>query len=127
MKNLRKIFISAFAVIAMGTSSAATDTINLTGSIADSVSVSFDSDTLNLGDMTSAVSAGFTVVANTDYTVSVPSSGVLTNTNDSDATLTYTVSASKANSTITVTPGAISANLAPGTYASSVTLTVAAA
>jgi hypothetical protein len=126
MKNLnKKIAITLISLSSMGASFAATDSINLIGSIAKAVSVSFDSATLDLGDMSDTSTANFTVVANTDYTVSAPTTGTLVNV-DNGAELGFAISVSKANSSMSITPSAISATQAAGDYQASVTLTVSA-
>jgi hypothetical protein len=129
MKNLNqklnKTLIASALTLAMGTTFAATDSINLIGSIAKAVSVSFDSATLDLGDMTNTSTANFTVVANTDYTVSAPSVGTLVNA-DNGAQLGFSIAVSKENSTMSITPDEISATQAAGDYQASVTLTVSA-
>ena len=136
MKNLNKTLIAASLTAVMGTSFAISlpgapsaptdsDSINLIGNIAKSVSVSFDNATLDLGDMSQTSIANFTVVANTDYVVSAPSVGKLVNV-DNGAELDFAVSVDKANSTMSVTPAEISATQAAGNYQASVVLSVAA-
>jgi hypothetical protein len=128
MKNVNKTLIAASLTALMGTSFAAStdsDTLNLTGSIAKSVSVAFDNATLDLGDMSDTSVANFTVVANTDYTVSAPAAGKLVNV-DNGAELDFAVKVNKANSTMSITPAEISATQAAGNYQASVVLTVAA-
>jgi hypothetical protein len=131
MKNLKKLnktLIAASLTAMMGSSFAAiTDSasINLIGNIAKSVSVSFDSTTLDLGDMSDTSIANFTVVANTDYTVSAPTAGKLVNV-DNGAELDFAVAVSKENSTMSITPAQISATQAAGNYQASVVLVVAA-
>ena len=125
MKNLIKNTIASIAILASVNSFAATESVSLTGNIAKAVAVSFNNATLDLGDMTSASVANFTVVANTDYTVSAPANGTLNNA-DSGTSLAFSTSVSKANSTLTITPDAVSATQAAGNYTANVTLTVAA-
>ena len=128
MKTLNKTLIATSLTALMGASIAAssdTDTLNIVGSIAKSVSVAFDNNTLDLGDMQSASVANFTVVANTDYTVSAPISGKLVNA-DNGAELDFAVAVSKENSTMSITPAQISATQAAGNYQANVVLTVAA-
>jgi hypothetical protein len=128
MKNVNKTLIAASLTALMGTSFAAStdsDTLNLTGSIAKSVSVAFDNATLDLGDMSDTSVANFTVVANTDYTVSAPVSGKLVNV-DNGAELDFGIAVDKTNSTMSITPAEISATQAAGNYQASVVLTVAA-
>jgi hypothetical protein len=131
MKNftkLNKTLIATSLTAIMGSSFAATtdsDSINLIGSIAKAVSISFDNATLDLGDMSDTSVANFTVVANTDYTISGPATGKLVNV-DNGAELDFGVSVDKTNSTMSVTPAAISATQAAGNYQANVTLTVSA-
>jgi hypothetical protein len=127
MKNftkLNKTLIATSLTAIMGSSFAATtdsDSINLIGSIAKAVSISFDNATLDLGDMSDTSVANFTVVANTDYTISGPATGKLVNV-DNGAELDFGVSVDKTNSTMSVTPAAISATQAAGNYQANVTL-----
>lgn len=125
MKNLNKTLIAATIATFMGTSFAATDTLNLVGSIAKAVSVEFENETLDLGDMQEASIANFKVIANTDYTVSAPEAGELVN-KDNDATLGFKIEVSKEKSSMVITPAAISAEQAAGKYEGSVVLTVSA-
>lgn len=104
---------------------AATDSLIASGTIAKAVAVTFDVENMDLADMTGVYEASFTVVANTDYTVSVPATGVLTG-GTTGATLDYALSASKADSKITLDPADISATQAADTYATNITLTVSA-
>jgi hypothetical protein len=131
MKNftkLNKTLIATSLTAIMGSSFAATtdnDSINLIGSIAKAVSVSFDSATLDLGDMSDTSVANFTVVANTDYTVSANEVGLLTNVDNGDV-LGFAINVDKNNSTMSITPSEISATQAAGNYQANVTLTVSA-
>ena len=127
MKNTIRnttLALSAAAILSGG-AMAATDSLNMGGSIAKLVAVTFDVEDLDLGDMTATYDAAFTVVANTDYTVSVPATGVLTGA-VTGATLDFAASASKADGKITIDPADISATQAADSYASNLTLTVAA-
>jgi len=76
LKNINKILVAATIAISMGTATAATGVINLTGSITHKASVSFDAKT-----STAVVNANF------DYTVSAPAKDSNTNT------VAYTVAA----------------------------------
>jgi hypothetical protein len=131
MKNftkLNKTLIATSLTAIMGSSFAATtdsDSINLIGSIAKAVSISFDSATLDLGDMSDTSVANFTVVANTDYTVSANEVGLLTNVDNGDV-LGFAINVDKNNSTMSITPSEISATQAAGNYQANVTLTVSA-
>lgn len=125
MNNLNKTLIMATIATLMGSSFAATDSINLKGFIAKAVSVEFAEETLDLGDMKSASSAEFKVIANTDYTVSAPEEGTLVN-KDTEATLGYKIEVSKEKSVMVVTPAEISAEQAAGNYSGNVVLTVSA-
>jgi hypothetical protein len=113
------------SVVAFGSFAATSDSINIIGSIAKAVSVAFNADNLDLGDMQAAKDAPFTVVANTDYTLSAPLTGTLVNA-DNGAELGFGISVDKAGSVMTVTPDAISATQAAGNYAANVTLSIAA-
>ncbi len=115
----------AGSTLAVNAFAATSDSINIIGSIDNLVSISFDAENLNLGDMTVAKNASFTVVANTDYTLSAPTSGTLIEAN-SGATIGFAIALDKANSVMTVTPDAYAATQTSGNYSANVTISVAA-
>ena len=127
MKNLNKKLATVLLTTSImgGVSAATTDSIDLIGFIEKAVSVSFYNSVLDLGDMSTTSIANFTVIANTDYTVSAPTAGTLLNA-DNNAELDFAVSISKENSTMSITPAPISVTQAAGNYSANVTLTVAA-
>ncbi len=112
-------FTSLTDPFAAGTAS---DTIKLIGVIEKAVDVNFENEILDLGSMRRPSVANYLVSANTEYTVSTPPIGFLTN--ESGDKIGF--SSSAVNGKLTIIPDIVKNNQALGKYSTNVKLTVSA-
>ncbi|MBL7005243.1 MAG: DUF4402 domain-containing protein [Gammaproteobacteria bacterium] len=95
-------------------------TLQLVGEISRSVSISFDTSMINLGNLTQPTSVDFSIVANTEYTITAPATGMLVNA--SGDTLGFTTSTD--NGQLVITPDAIGLNQPLGIYSASINVII---
>ncbi len=115
---------SSETIILPRTYAASSETIilQLIGTISKSVSIVFDSSTIDLGDLTQHTAVDFTIVSNTEYIITTPTTGILTN--EYGGTLGFTTATN--NGKLTITPNTIGPDQPLGTYSANIEVTISA-
>lgn len=103
-------------------SSSETVVLKLIGTISKSVNISFDDETINLGDMKQPTIIDFSILANTEYKVLVPESGILTNSSGDTIGFTTQIKDGK----LTITPDNIGPDHILGKYSTNLPITISA-